>query len=164
MPTLLDLIGSYDNLSEEPGVLNYPSNVLAITICFMVRKAHDIYHVTLLLTWLSINSPLLQVFSWICVLFRLYTRFFIVRSAGIDDIFIILSLISTSVGSITICLDTVYGGMGKHFITLDTETRTQYMKVGLVYIMELHHMLVNARILTLISDLVRQLNVLSTHP
>lgn len=33
---LTDLLGSYDNLNEAPRVLNHPSNILAVTISFMV--------------------------------------------------------------------------------------------------------------------------------
>ncbi len=34
-----------------------------------------------------------QVFSWICCLLRLYTRFFILRAPGWDDLFIILTMV-----------------------------------------------------------------------
>lgn len=33
---ITDLLGSYDNFNEEPGYLNNPQNILAITITFMV--------------------------------------------------------------------------------------------------------------------------------
>lgn len=37
MTKLTDLLGSYDNLKDTPGLLNHPQNILAITILFMVR-------------------------------------------------------------------------------------------------------------------------------
>lgn len=37
MPKLTDLIGTYDNLGEDPSVLNHPQNILGLTISFMVR-------------------------------------------------------------------------------------------------------------------------------
>lgn len=40
MPKLTDLIGVYDNLGEEPSLLNHPQNILAITITFMVCSTH----------------------------------------------------------------------------------------------------------------------------
>lgn len=33
---ITDLLGSYDNFNEEPGYLNNPQNILAVTITFMV--------------------------------------------------------------------------------------------------------------------------------
>lgn len=38
--TLVELIWSYDNLDEEPMLLNHPRNIIAITISFMVRGRH----------------------------------------------------------------------------------------------------------------------------
>lgn len=70
MATLIDLIGAVDNLGEEQPVLNRRAAILGITISF-------------------------QVLTLICVLFRLYTRFFIMRSPWWDDLFVALSLVST---------------------------------------------------------------------
>ncbi|CAN8101887.1 unnamed protein product [Discula destructiva] len=103
MTTLDDLIGIYDNSHEAPGLLNHPPNILAFTISFMI-------------------------FAWICAIFRLYTRFFIIRSPGWDDFFVILSLLSTAAGNVTICLAVKYGGMGRHFITLGEDTMRNYLK------------------------------------
>lgn len=36
--TLIELIGSYDNLDEPKALLNHPRNIIAITITFMVCK------------------------------------------------------------------------------------------------------------------------------
>lgn len=102
---ITDLLGSYDNFDEEPSYLNNPTNILAITITFMVS-----YGVPRL-PWCCLLGErprsflpgykqvrltfLFQILSWIFALMRLYTRFFIVRAPGWDDLFVILSLVST---------------------------------------------------------------------
>lgn len=70
MTTLIDLIGVVDNLGEEQPVLNRRAAILGIVISF-------------------------QILTTICVLFRLYTRFFIMRSPWWDDLFVALSLVGT---------------------------------------------------------------------
>lgn len=70
MATLIDLIGAVDNLGEEQPVLNRRAAILGIVISF-------------------------QILTVICVIFRLYTRFFIMRSPWWDDLFVALSLVST---------------------------------------------------------------------
>lgn len=75
MATLIDLIGVVDNLGEEQPVLNRRAAILGITISF-------------------------QILTVICVLFRLYARFFIMRSPWWDDLFVALSLVSTQLGLI----------------------------------------------------------------
>lgn len=68
MATLVDLIGVVDNLGEPEPILNRKRAILGIVISF-------------------------QTFTWMCVLFRLYTRFIIVRAPGWDDLFVILSAV-----------------------------------------------------------------------
>lgn len=34
--TLVEALGSHDNLDEPPGLLNHPQNIIAITVTFMV--------------------------------------------------------------------------------------------------------------------------------
>lgn len=75
MSTLIDLIGVVDNLGEEQPVLNRRAAILGIVISF-------------------------QLLTMICVLFRLYTRFFIMRSPWWDDLFVALSLVSTQLDQI----------------------------------------------------------------
>lgn len=75
MATLIDLIGVVDNLGEEQPVLNRRAAILGIVISF-------------------------QILTIICVIFRLYTRFYIMRSPWWDDLFVALSLVSTQLGLI----------------------------------------------------------------
>lgn len=75
MATLIDLIGVVDNLGEQQPVLNRRAAILGITISF-------------------------QILTLICVIFRLYTRFFIMRSPWWDDLFVALSLVSTQLDMI----------------------------------------------------------------
>lgn len=91
---------------------------------------------------LVLTRVLAKVVSWTCALLRLYTRFFIVRSPGCDDLFIVITLLFTSVGSITICLAVIYGGMGTHYITLEPDTMRTYLKVGCTQIVQFRDVLV----------------------
>ncbi|KAJ0107968.1 hypothetical protein J7T55_008104 [Diaporthe amygdali] len=84
MTTLIDLIGVVDNLGEEQPVLNRRAAILGIVISF-------------------------QILTTICVIFRLYTRFFIMRSPWWDDLFVALSLLSVTIGGIAMCVMTTTG-------------------------------------------------------
>lgn len=75
MATLIDLIGVVDNLGEEQPVLNRRAAILGIVISF-------------------------QILTIVCVIFRLYTRFYIMRCPWWDDLFVALSLVSTQPGLI----------------------------------------------------------------
>lgn len=75
MATLIDLIGVVDNLGEEQPVLNRRAAILGIVISF-------------------------QILTIICVIFRLYTRFYIMRSPWWDDLFVALSLVSAQLAPI----------------------------------------------------------------
>lgn len=66
MSSLVDLIGAADNLSEPEPALNKKSAILGLVISF-------------------------QLLTWICVLFRLYTRFVIIKMPWWDDLFVVLS-------------------------------------------------------------------------
>lgn len=69
MSTLTDLIGAADNLGEPVPTLNRKPAILGIAISF-------------------------QLLSWICVLFRLYTRFVVIKMPWWDDLFVLLSSVS----------------------------------------------------------------------
>lgn len=71
MATLVDLIGAVDNLGEPQPVLNRKSAILGVVISFTTA-------------------------SWICALFRFYTRFRIIKSPWWDDFFVLLSSVSRS--------------------------------------------------------------------
>ncbi|KAK4160532.1 hypothetical protein QBC43DRAFT_325421 [Cladorrhinum sp. PSN259] len=57
------------------------------------------------------------VLAWLCSIFRIYMRLFVLRSAWWDDVFIALALITSTTGSINFCLMLNFG-MGSHFNTL----------------------------------------------
>lgn len=69
MALLTDLIGVVDNLGEAKPLLNSRGAILGIIVTF-------------------------QLATWICVCFRLYTRFVIIKSPWWDDFFVILSAVS----------------------------------------------------------------------
>ncbi|ORY70040.1 uncharacterized protein BCR38DRAFT_520903 [Pseudomassariella vexata] len=99
--TLLSLIGAYDNFDEPVPVWNNKATILGIVITFLVV-------------------------SVICILFRLYTRLFIVKSPGWDDVFVFLFMLSGGTGSVFTCLMTQYG-LGKHFILLTDYEIDRYL-------------------------------------
>ncbi|KAH8753870.1 hypothetical protein F5883DRAFT_688902 [Diaporthe sp. PMI_573] len=102
MSTLIDLIGAVDNLGEEQPVLNRRAAILGIVIS-------------------------LKIITTICVLFRLYTRFFIMRSPWWDDLFVALSLVSITIGGISICVMTSTG-MGQHLLLLSAHEFKGYLR------------------------------------
>ncbi|KAI4597378.1 hypothetical protein KJ359_004484 [Pestalotiopsis sp. 9143b] len=65
--------------------------------------------------------------SWVCVSMRLWVRFRIVRAPGWDDFFVVLYLLTMTVGCITICYATD-NGLGKHVLLLPLETVEQFLK------------------------------------
>ncbi|KAJ4423143.1 hypothetical protein N0V82_002137 [Gnomoniopsis sp. IMI 355080] len=102
MPTLTDLIGAADNLGEPVPALNRKPAILGIVISF-------------------------QLLTWICVLFRLYTRFFIIKMPWWDDLFVVLSSISTTVGGTAVMVLTGTG-MGKHLVLLSPGEFNGYLR------------------------------------
>ncbi|KAK8074301.1 hypothetical protein PG994_005200 [Apiospora phragmitis] len=100
--SIIGLIGFYDNLHETQPVSNYPETIIALAVSFLAV-------------------------TWACVIFRIYTRFFIMYSPGWDDVFVVLVLLSGTVGSICECIATRYG-MGQHFILISAQDRIMYLK------------------------------------
>ncbi|KAK7916888.1 hypothetical protein PG985_010496 [Apiospora marii] len=100
--SLIGLIGFYDNLSEPKPVSNYPETIIALAVTFLT-------------------------ITWACVGFRMYTRFFIMYSPGWDDFFVMLVLLSGTVGSVCECLATEHG-MGEHFLNISDEDRVTYLR------------------------------------
>ncbi|ORY60675.1 uncharacterized protein BCR38DRAFT_467728 [Pseudomassariella vexata] len=100
---LLALLGSYDNLNETEPPWNRGSTVVPVSIIFLV-------------------------ILWICVIFRIYTRLIIVRSPGWDDVFVVLVTLSSTCGSICICLAVTHG-LGKHFILLPYSETMAYLEL-----------------------------------
>jgi len=69
-----------------------------------------------------------MVFSWICSLLRLYARFFILHAPGLDDFFIILTMLSTATGSIILCILPNLG-LGKSMYTMTPPEIEQFLRV-----------------------------------
>ncbi|KAK0733137.1 hypothetical protein B0T26DRAFT_669574 [Lasiosphaeria miniovina] len=99
--TLISLVGSYDNLHELTPSWNQKVTILSVVIAFMAL-------------------------SWLCALPRLYVRLFVTHSPGWDDLFLTLYLLSTTLGSILLCLLTDWG-LGKHWLTLSIPTMKGYL-------------------------------------
>ncbi|KAI0149552.1 hypothetical protein GGR57DRAFT_224734 [Xylariaceae sp. FL1272] len=66
--------------------------------------------------------------AWICVLFRLYVRFWVVRAPGLDDLCVIAYLFSTTLVSVTVIVSLRFG-LGKHFLLLDDWELHGFLKV-----------------------------------
>ncbi|KAI0476313.1 hypothetical protein GGR56DRAFT_464727 [Xylariaceae sp. FL0804] len=91
------------NFDDPEPVANRPATIYGVVITFMLM-------------------------TWICVLLRLHVRFRVVHAAGWDDLYVVLYLLTVTVGTIAICLAVRYGGLGKHFLLLDQPTREAYLK------------------------------------
>ncbi|KAI1258945.1 hypothetical protein F5Y18DRAFT_320753 [Xylariaceae sp. FL1019] len=66
--------------------------------------------------------------AWICVLFRLYVRFWVVKAPGLDDVCVIAYLLSTTLVSISVVVSVQYG-LGKHFLLLEAWELHGFLKV-----------------------------------
>ncbi|KAI0599508.1 hypothetical protein F4775DRAFT_113139 [Biscogniauxia sp. FL1348] len=80
------------NFGEPEPIANRPETIYGLAITFMI-------------------------ISWIFVCLRLYVRFKVVRAPGWDDLCVILYLLTTTTGSIAICVAVRYG-LGQHFLNL----------------------------------------------
>ncbi|KAK1760320.1 hypothetical protein QBC47DRAFT_366878 [Echria macrotheca] len=78
----------------------------------------------------AITIPFI-VFSWICALFRLYVRVFVVRTPGLDDFFMGLALVASTICSVVLCIAPDFG-FGRSIYTL-TEPEIEQM-IKLMYI------------------------------
>ncbi|KAI0101073.1 hypothetical protein F4814DRAFT_104556 [Daldinia grandis] len=101
--TLLDRIGIYDNLDEPVPSWNRPGVIATVAASMFC-------------------------ISSICVIYRLYIRFFVLRAKGWDDYFVLLYLVSGLIGGISLCVAPQYG-LGQHFVTLDYDGMQSYLKV-----------------------------------
>ncbi|KAF6827198.1 hypothetical protein CMUS01_09113 [Colletotrichum musicola] len=103
MTSFTELIGKVDNLHDPVPALNTKPVMLGIVISFLI--------LTLL-----------------CALLRLWCRLFIVKAAGWDDFFVVLVMISISIGSIGTCVATDLG-LGEHFMRLPFEELVRWLRV-----------------------------------
>ncbi|KAK1834977.1 hypothetical protein QBC39DRAFT_368693 [Podospora conica] len=88
-PTMDMMMRKYQNIP----LLNQRSSLLALTIFFIV-------------------------FSWLITLARLYVRCIVKRAPGWDDLFLVLAMISTTIGSVYLCILTNLG-LGTPIVALE---------------------------------------------
>lgn len=69
-----------------------------------------------------------MAFSWICCLLRLYTRFFILHTPGWDDLFIILTMLPTAMGSILLCILPNFG-LGRSVYTMTVLEIQKFLRI-----------------------------------
>lgn len=112
MPTIMEaLLLARQSAPNGPGLTGLPPGGTGITGPPQRPPASTYHNVP----FLNERAPLLgltitfMIISWICSLSRLYVRFFIKRVPGWDDFFIILTLLSTTLGSIVLCIMTEMG-------------------------------------------------------
>ncbi|KAF2260098.1 hypothetical protein CC78DRAFT_571419 [Lojkania enalia] len=65
------------------------------------------------------------IISWLAVALRLYTRLWIVRDPGLDDLFVTLSAICNTVATSFVLISVKYG-LGRHFLYLPVPSMTKY--------------------------------------
>ncbi|WQF85827.1 hypothetical protein CDEST_10841 [Colletotrichum destructivum] len=100
--TIHKLLGTADNSGEPEPLVNKQSTVLGVVISF-------------------------AVLSWLCVAYRIHVRAKVVQSMGWDDVFVMLSSLLTTAGSVAICVATEFG-MGKHIYYLSADQVQNYLR------------------------------------
>ncbi|KAK8049016.1 hypothetical protein PG994_010746 [Apiospora phragmitis] len=90
------------NFDEPEPLANRKSTILAVVITFML-------------------------FSWTCVASRLWVRFKIIRDPGWDDFCVVMYLLTTTSGSISLLAGTKYG-LGQHFLMIPLEDKITWSK------------------------------------
>ncbi|KZL69997.1 integral membrane protein, partial [Colletotrichum incanum] len=120
MVNIVDLLGKADNLSDAEPALNKQPAVLGMVISFLI-------------------------FAWICGVYRLYVRYFVIRCPGWDDYFVMLSLLTSLLLSAATCAGMLSAlrssttdadpfdkateyGLGKHFILLGIDGMRDFIK------------------------------------
>ncbi|KAK1991077.1 hypothetical protein LX36DRAFT_753808 [Colletotrichum falcatum] len=103
MGNIMELLGKADNLGDPQPTLNKQPAVLAMVLSFMAL-------------------------AWICGVYRLYVRHFILRCPGWDDYFVVLSLLTSLLLSAATCVATEYG-LGRHFILLGIDGMQDFIRV-----------------------------------
>lgn len=100
--SVMGLLGHSDNLDELATGWNDSATILGLTITLMLLSS-------------------------VCVGFRLYTRFFIVRLPGWDDLCVMLFILTGHLGSITVCIS-VKHGLGRHFLEIGAAEVNKWLK------------------------------------
>jgi hypothetical protein len=102
-PTLLELLGQYNNFGEPEPSWNRTPVIVGLTATF-------------------------TAISTSCILFRLYTRLYIVKSPGWDDVFVFAYMLTGLMGNICISLSPRFG-FGQHFVQLNLENMGKFLRV-----------------------------------
>ncbi|KAK4185150.1 hypothetical protein QBC35DRAFT_29812 [Podospora australis] len=112
--SLTGLLNATDNSNEPRQSINEAGTIIGLCATFMT-------------------------IAWLCVGFRMYTRYNIVKSPGLDDLFVIFSLVTMSANLIVICLSTK-SGLGEHIFSLgllsdppDVSVVTEFFKKSYVF-------------------------------
>ncbi|KAH7029558.1 uncharacterized protein B0I36DRAFT_432308 [Microdochium trichocladiopsis] len=100
--TVMGMLGHQNNLDETSTGWNNPTTIRGLTISLMLLSS-------------------------LCVGFRLYTRFFIVRMPGWDDLCVMLFILTGHLGSITVCVS-VNHGLGQHFLLIAPAEADKWLK------------------------------------
>ncbi|KXJ90456.1 hypothetical protein Micbo1qcDRAFT_70681 [Microdochium bolleyi] len=100
--TVQGMLGYHNNLNEPATGWNDPSTILGLTIALMLLSS-------------------------LCVGFRLYTRFFIVRTPGWDDLCVVLFILTGHLSGITVCIS-VQHGLGRHFLQIGAQQIDKWLK------------------------------------
>jgi len=103
MASFYDLLGKADNLHDPVPPLNHKPVILGFVISFMILAI-------------------------LCVMLRIWCRIFVMRASGWDDFFLILAVISLSIGTIGICFATDHG-LGQHLLYLAPTEIVEYMRI-----------------------------------
>jgi len=98
----MGMIGHQNNLDEVGTGWNNPAVIRGLTIGLMILSS-------------------------ICVGFRLYTRFFVVRMPGWDDFCVLLFILTGHLSSITVLIS-VNHGLGQHFVLIGAAEVDKWLK------------------------------------
>ncbi|KAK8080085.1 hypothetical protein PG997_007903 [Apiospora hydei] len=88
-----EFIYSDINFDEPQPAVNRPEVIIGIVTTFMIL-------------------------AWACCIFRLYIRLWIVRAAGLDDLFVFLNMVTITAGCITTCVAIKFG-LGQHILQVE---------------------------------------------
>ncbi|KAK7982073.1 hypothetical protein PG996_009764 [Apiospora saccharicola] len=72
------------------------------------------------------------VLAWLCCFFRLYIRLWIVRSAGLDDLFVVLNMTTITAGCIATCIAIKFG-LGQHILQVEAWQVEGFQKLALLF-------------------------------
>ncbi|KAF9693665.1 hypothetical protein EKO04_008337 [Ascochyta lentis] len=100
-----------------------------VLLAEMIQKAPDPHEPLPLSnrkeTIYGLTIPFLVV-TWIAVLFRLWVRCRVVREPGWDDFFVVLSAVSNTAATITVCVS-VNHGLGQHMLYIGMDNIERYL-------------------------------------